>query len=130
MLTYTLLIMSAPYNTHNVESALNFVKFLMKNKKNSIQNIFFYGNGVLNANKMILNEKKEKTLSYQWYKLSKKFSINLNVCSTSAQERGIISKSMNKNFELLYENVHDGFNITGLGCLIKSILNSDRILQF
>ncbi|CAL4323787.1 Sulfurtransferase TusD [Buchnera aphidicola (Pterocallis alni)] len=130
MLLYTILVTSPLCGKENTNSALLFCQNLLKSTTCTINDIFFYGDGVFHANNMIGLECNEFRILNVWCKLSKNFNINLNICSNSAQERGIITNDMAKELGLLHGNLHKYFNITGLGVLVYNILKSDRFMQF
>ncbi|XAJ74208.1 sulfurtransferase complex subunit TusD [Buchnera aphidicola (Shivaphis celti)] len=121
--------MSTICNIQNSKTAFLFSKNLLK-KNHMIKNIFFYSDGVFNGNSLVNTNHDEINLVHQWYKLSTNFKIKLNVCSSSAQERGIISREISQQFGILNGNMHHGFNLSSLGQLMKAILQSDRVLQF
>ncbi|WP_367675764.1 sulfurtransferase complex subunit TusD [Buchnera aphidicola] len=122
--------MGSIYGTENSTSALLFSNSLMKGCKHSIKNIFFYCDGVLNGNKMSFTSIDENNLVNSWYQLSKKFFINLNICSSAACRRGVIDDTMALDLGFLHGNLHFSFRLTGLGTFVQSVLNSDRVLQF
>ncbi|QJC32984.1 sulfurtransferase complex subunit TusD [Enterobacteriaceae endosymbiont of Donacia semicuprea] len=129
---FVILITGAPFNTQNSYSAYLFVNAAIQ-KKNFIQSIFFYCDGVCNANKNIKFDKDEFNLIYSWQKLSKKYHINLYLCVTSAKKRGIIKEDYDKNKLLNYQQnnmINNRFKITTLSTLAKSILTCDRLIQF
>ncbi|QCI26553.1 sulfurtransferase complex subunit TusD [Buchnera aphidicola (Stegophylla sp.)] len=127
---YTIIVMGSIYGTENAISAFLFSSFLLKIRKNNINNIFFYCDGVLNGNKMFYIAKDEHNLIDSWYYLSKEFSINLNICSSAAYRRGVIDDDMALDLGFLHGNLHSAFKLTGLGTLVKSIFSSDRVVQF
>lgn len=122
--------MDVPYGTENSTSAFLFSKTLIQSKKHKINNIFFYSHGVYNANKFLYSSDNKYKLIDNWYKLSLKFSINLNICSNSAYKRGIINNDNALDLGFSEGNLHPVFKLTGLGTLINSILTSDRMIQF
>ncbi|CAL4323972.1 sulfurtransferase complex subunit TusD [Buchnera aphidicola] len=126
--TYTILVTSS-YSKENSKSALFFSQNLVENN-HIIDSIFFYGDGVYNSNNMVYTIFDDFSLIKKWYDFSKDFSVNLNVCSSFAQDRGIISDEISKNMGFKHGNLHFGFRLTGLGHLITSIIKSDRLLQF
>ncbi|QCI27344.1 sulfurtransferase complex subunit TusD [Buchnera aphidicola] len=130
MLIYTILITSSLFHSEGSKSAFLFSNALMKKKNHFINNIFFYSHGALNGTNMMSSKINGINLVHEWYKFSKKFLITLNICSNSAQERGIISDEIAKELGFINGNLHSGFQLVGLGKLIKTMLKSDRLLQF
>lgn len=127
---YTILVMSSVISVQNSKSAYLYSKYLVKNKFCDIHSIFFYNDGVFNSSQSINENFEDLNLALEWYKLSKEFFIDLNICSTDVQNRGIIPKQLNQKSNFSYGNMSDCFKCTGLGSLVTAILTSDRFLQF
>ncbi|QJC32582.1 sulfurtransferase complex subunit TusD [Enterobacteriaceae endosymbiont of Donacia dentata] len=130
---FIILVTGAPFNTQNSYSAYLFVNAVIK-KKNFVQSVFFYRDGVCNANKNVKFNEDEFNLIYSWEKLSRKYHINLYICITSAQKRGLIKDNYDQVKILNYQSddniINNRFKITTLGTLAKSILTCDRLVQF
>ncbi|CAL4324386.1 sulfurtransferase complex subunit TusD [Buchnera aphidicola] len=127
---YTILVMGPPYGTENAISAFLFSKNLIHFKIHSINSVFFYCNGIYNSNKFLYSSIDEENLVYSWCRFSKKFSINLHVCSNAAYVRGVIDDNLALDLGFSDGNLHKSFHLTGLGTLVSSILKSDRLVQF
>ncbi|QJC37024.1 sulfurtransferase complex subunit TusD [Enterobacteriaceae endosymbiont of Donacia vulgaris] len=134
---FVILVTEAPYTNQNSYSAYLFSKAVIQTK-NIIKDIFFYRNGVCNANKNIKFDNDEFNLIDSWKKLSIEHHINLYLCITSAKKRGLILEGKNSfyknnfiNFNKRINNVIDtNFKITTLSTFTKSILTCDRLVQF
>ncbi|QJC31761.1 sulfurtransferase complex subunit TusD [Enterobacteriaceae endosymbiont of Donacia tomentosa] len=129
---FVLLVTGAPYSTQNAYSAYLFANAVIQ-KKHIVKSIFFYRDGVYNANKNIKFDKDEFNLIDSWNKLSIKYSIDLFFCITSAIKRGIIENSDINNFLNYGKNcdiISNQFKITSLSTLTKSLLTCDRLVQF
>ncbi|QJC35803.1 sulfurtransferase complex subunit TusD [Enterobacteriaceae endosymbiont of Donacia sparganii] len=131
---FVILITEAPYNTQNSYSAYLFTKAVIQKKK-IVKNIFFYRDGVCNANKNIKFNKDEFNLLNSWKELSIKYHINLYICITSAKKRGLILKDSsykNNSLDLNQNNyiIDNKFKITTLSTFTKSILTCDYLVQF
>ncbi|WP_343128150.1 sulfurtransferase complex subunit TusD [Buchnera aphidicola (Takecallis taiwana)] len=130
MLVYTILVTHSLFDSQNSKSAFLFSKNIMQTTNNSIHSIFFYSDGVFNGINRMNESVNGINLVDCWCKFSKKFSINLYLCSTAARNRGMVFKSDAKNISVVHDNHHAGFQLVGLGKLAYSILHSDRLLQF
>ncbi|WP_168919349.1 sulfurtransferase complex subunit TusD [Enterobacteriaceae endosymbiont of Donacia thalassina] len=135
-MVFVILITNALYNKQNSYSAYLFTKAVIKKKK-IVQNIFFYRDGVCNANKNIRFDDNEFNLIKSWKKLSIKYHINLYLCITSAKKRGLIFEKKNNSYKdnfINYNNknniISNYFKITTLSTFTKSILTCDRLVQF
>ncbi|QJC28285.1 sulfurtransferase complex subunit TusD [Enterobacteriaceae endosymbiont of Plateumaris braccata] len=129
-MTFSLLIMGSPYSTQNAYSAYFFTNAVIK-EKHYVKDIFFYRNGVYNANKYINLDNYKINLVKCWKYLSNKYHINLYICISSALKRGIIlDKNQISNNQLINNLIESEFQITSLSILAKSVLTCDRFIQF
>ncbi|QYN43334.1 sulfurtransferase complex subunit TusD [Gilliamella sp. ESL0443] len=118
-LSYTLVIMGPAYGTQSAYCAYQFAQTLSSNTNHSINCIFFYADGVYNANHFTDPANDEFDLVKAWQNLAKQNALKLKVCVAAAQRRGIS-----------IENLAEHFELTGLGELSEAVASSDRILQF
>ncbi|CAL4043609.1 Sulfurtransferase TusD [Buchnera aphidicola (Takecallis arundicolens)] len=130
MLLYTILVTRSLFDSQNAKSAFLFSQSIMQTTNNSIKSIFFYSDGVFNGIKIVKNVVNGINLVDCWYNLSKEFSINLYICCTAAQTRGMRFTDFEQQVDVVKENNYFGFQLVGLGKLAYSILHSDRLLQF
>lgn len=128
-MNYTVLVTGAAYGTQNASTAFLFCQSLIK-MYHILNSVFFYFDGVLNANNFNQTVIDEFDLVKGWQKLHKKYNVKLYVCISAALRRGIIEdeESLKKNFKK--GNVASCFQISGLIELANSIKISDRIIQF
>jgi tRNA 2-thiouridine synthesizing protein D len=118
-LNYTLVVMGPAYGTQSAYCAYQFAQTLLSNTHHTINNIFFYADGVYNANCYNDPANDEFDLVKAWQNLAKQYSLKLTVCVAAAQRRGIS-----------VENLAEHFELTGLGELSEAVANADRVLQF
>lgn len=107
------------YGTQSASCAYQFASMLLIDSPHTINTIFFYSDGVYNANRYTDPANDEFDLVRGWQQLAKKYFVKLAVCTAAAQRRGIVSK-----------NVADYFDLVGLGELSESVAMSDRVIQF
>ncbi|CAL4324242.1 Sulfurtransferase TusD [Buchnera aphidicola (Chaitophorus sp. 3695)] len=127
---YTLIVKGPAYGTENSISALFFAKALISKNKHILKNIFFYCDGVLNANKFLSPAKNEFDMRKKWSMFSLKNQVRLNVCFSAALRRGIIGIKETCNQKILEGNLDIFFKISSLENLSRDIKNSDRVIQF
>ena len=84
--------------------------------------IFFYQDGVLNANKNIMIASDEYQALHQWQRLHKTYNLPLHICFTAAEKRGLTDESEMKNID-------ESFIISGLGELVELSSKADQIAQ-
>jgi len=87
-----------------------------------IVGVFFYQDGVLNANKNIQIPSDEFQILHAWQQLKQQHNIALHLCITAAEKRGLVCEG-----EQL--TVDDAFCISGLGELVELTNSADRVIQ-
>lgn len=88
-MNYTILVTGAAYGTQNASTAFLFCQSLVKTK-HTLYSVFFYCDGVLNANNMTQPASDEFNLIEAWQKLNRQHQVKLYVCNSAALRRGII----------------------------------------
>jgi len=81
--------------------------------------VFFYYDGVNNANKLSEPQSDDRNLVKMWGELANEHNLDLVVCVAAALRRGIKD-----------EILADGFRISGLGQLIELGMAADRMVVF
>lgn len=117
-LRYTILILGSAYGTQNARLGLQFCEALIQ-KNQKINALFFYMDGVQNANVHLDPANDELDIATAWQQFSQTHQIPLQLCYSAARRRGITAT-----------NCHSFFELSGLGSLSESLLSSDRVLQF
>ncbi|PLK59123.1 sulfurtransferase complex subunit TusD [Candidatus Palibaumannia cicadellinicola] len=128
-LCYCLLITGPAYGNQRSSSALQFAKAVF-HSGHYIQTVFFYQNGVYNANSFTISASDELNLVESWLSLAQTYNVSLHLCVTSALRRGIINMTQSLQFNKLGNNLELGFQLSGLGFLGETLLQCDRLIQF
>jgi tRNA 2-thiouridine synthesizing protein D len=81
--------------------------------------VFFYHDGVNNATKLTEPPQDDRNVVARWTKLAEEHGVDLVVCVAAALRRGIVE-----------QNLAAGFRISGLGQLVESAIQSDRLVVF
>ena len=126
-MNYTVLVTGAAYSTQNARTAFLFCKSVIK-MHHILNSVFFYFDGVLNANVISKLPTDEFNLIKGWQKLSQKNHVKLYVCVSAALRRGIVKENTISEFKK--GNLAPYFQLSGLLELGNSIYISDRIIQF
>ncbi|WP_392566333.1 sulfurtransferase complex subunit TusD [Utexia brackfieldae] len=121
-LNYTIIIMGPIYGTQQAYLAYQFAEALLKTSHH-LKHIFFYAEGVYNANQYSAPANDEFNLREAWGTLASQYDISLDVCVSAGLRRGIIRED-----EL--NTIDSHFNASGLTSLAEAIANSDRVIQF
>ncbi|ABF14361.1 sulfurtransferase complex subunit TusD [Candidatus Palibaumannia cicadellinicola] len=123
------MITGPAYGNQRASSALQFAQALL-NYGHYIKTIFFYQDGVYNANKFITPASDEKNLLLAWEKLAIQHKVSLHICITAALRRGIIDDQQARELNLSGFNLHSTFKISSLSYFGQAVLHCDRLIQF
>ncbi|CUR53518.1 Sulfurtransferase TusD [Serratia symbiotica] len=129
ILNYCLFVTGPPYGTQNSSTAYQFANALLL-RNHILSSIFFYHEGVLNANTLTSPASDEFNLVKSWEELSQKYNIILNVCISAALRRGIINLKQLQKQNFLLTNFKNSFNFVGLSALAEALITCDRVIQF
>jgi len=113
-----ILINEGPFTHQASDSAYRFAVAALA-KGHEIYRVFFYKDGVNNANKLSEPQTDDRNLVSLWSELSLENDIDLVVCVAAALRRGIKE-----------DIVKDGFRISGLGQLVEAGIQADRLVVF
>lgn len=129
MLRYCLLVTGPAYGTQQASSAYQFAQALFT-QGHQLQSVFFYREGVLNANQLTAPASDEFDLVRAWQQLAQAHQVTLNVCVAAALRRGVTDTQQAGQLKLASANLQPGFLLSGLGALSESVLTCDRVVQF
>jgi tRNA 2-thiouridine synthesizing protein D len=115
---FGILVNEGPFTHQASDSAYRFVEAALE-KGHEIYRVFFYHDGVNNANKLSEPPTDDRNLVKLWSELGKAHEIDLVVCVAAALRRG-----------LKEDILAEGFRISGLGQLIEAGIIADRLVVF
>lgn len=92
--------------------------------------IFFYQEGIYHAFAFTTPPDDECQLTRNWEALALKFNVDLVVCISAAQRRGLLCADEAKRQGKVDQDLAKGFRISGLGQLIEASLLADRFIVF
>ena len=113
-----LMVSEGPYTHQASDSAWNFASAAIA-KGHEVMRVFFYHDGVYNATKLTEPPQDDRHVVNRWSALKEQHGVDLVVCVAAALRRGIKD-----------ENLAAGFRISGLGQLVESGIQSDRLVVF
>lgn len=113
-----ILINEGPYTHQASDSAYLFARAAIE-KGHKISRVFFYHDGVNNSTRLTEPPQDDRHIVNRWAKLGQEHGIDLVVCVAAALRRGIKD-----------ENLAPGFRISGLGQLIETGIQSERLVTF
>lgn len=123
---YVLAIKSPVYGAQGAYLAYQVAEVLLAAEHNITQ-IFFFQDGISNANALINPASDEINLLEKWLNLAKLHHLPLHLCISAAQRRGVVDHQTSKSQQ---SNLAEGFILAGLGEFSQAILKADRLLTF
>ena len=126
---FALQINSSPYQSNVSYSAYLFIKALLT-QGHEIFRVFFYHDGIYHAFAHNTPPDDELHFTRLWSALAKQHNIDLVVCISAAQRRGLLYADEAARQGKQDIDVADGFRISGLGQLIEATLEADRFIVF
>lgn len=115
---FSVLVNEGPFTHQASDSAYHFVKAAL-DKGHEVMRVFFYNDGVNNANKLSEPQSDDRNIVKLWSELGREHDLDLVVCVAAALRRGLKD-----------EVLAEGFRISGLGQLIEAGMESDRLVVF
>lgn len=126
---YFIQINSAPYQSNSAETAYQFIKSAI-DMGHEIIRVFFYQEGIYHAFRYMTPPDDERQIVTRWSALANEYAIDLAVCISVAQRRGLLETNEAKWQGKIDNDVADGFRITGLGLWVEAMLEADRFIEF
>ena len=126
---YTLLVTGPAYGTQQATSAFLFARALLT-AGHQLDSVFFYREGVLNANQLTAPASDEFDLVRAWQTLHQEQGVALNICVAAALRRGVSDQQEAARLQLAGSNLQPGFTLSGLGALAEAALSCERMVQF
>lgn len=110
-------------------SALRFCRAALS-QGHSIERVFFYSDGVYNANELLSPPSDEANTQQQWIELHNEHGIELCVCIAAAVRRGMLNQEEASRYDKPSANVSEPFIVSGLGQLVEGAVTADRTMTF
>jgi tRNA 2-thiouridine synthesizing protein D len=96
----------------------------------NITQVFFYQGGVSQATLLAEPLADEFDAPREWASCKEQFSIDLVVCVSAAERRGIIGQQQMQDLAKPSFNLHPAFSVAGLGALHDASIAADRTVTF
>jgi len=129
MATYSILITSPPYKGQNAQRAIAFARTAIA-EGHTVNNVFFYGDGVHHANDYMVEVGGEFYPLEAWKALHNEFGVTLLLCITAAIKHGVLSKQEADINARKGANLATGFDQAGLGEFFAALHHCDKVVQF
>jgi len=126
---YAIQVNASPNNSNSGYCAYQFIKAAL-DKEHEVFRVFFYQEGIYHAFKHSTPPEDELQMTKKWMELAKQKGIDLVVCISAAQRRGLLSDDEAQRQGKNDQDLAEGFRISGLGQLLEATLLSDRFIEF
>lgn len=126
---YAIQINASPNDSNSGYCAYQFVEAALK-RGHEIFRVFFYQEGIYHAFKYSTLPDDELHMTNKWTELAKGQGIDLVVCISAAQRRGLLFDDEANRQGKLDQDLAEGFRISGLGQLLEATLLADRFIEF
>lgn len=126
---FSIVVHGGPYSSEASLSALHYAKAVLQSG-HEIYRVFFYHDGVYNANALVAAPQDEIDVVQAWSEFATSNQVELIACIASCLRRGILDETEAGRYEKSGANVANGFTISGLGQLIDACLESDKVMTF
>jgi tRNA 2-thiouridine synthesizing protein D len=128
-MNYVVQINAGPQASNAGLIAYRFIQAALEHNHSVLQ-VFFYQEGIRHALRYALPPDDEYNMPVLWSQLAREHGIDLVVCISAAQRRGLLCLDEARRQGLEAEFAADGFRIAGLGQWLDATLSADRCLVF
>jgi len=126
---FALMVTGPAYGTQQASTAWQFAQALLA-AGHELVSVFFYREGVYNANQLTAPASDEFDLVRAWQALHLEHQVELHICVAAALRRGITDEGEAQRAGLVGANLQPGFSLSGLGALAEAALTCERVVQF
>jgi tRNA 2-thiouridine synthesizing protein D len=123
------MVSEGPYQHQAADSAYQFARAAIA-AGHSVDRIFFYHDGVNNGTRLTTPPQDDRNVVARWSALAAEHNVDLVLCVAAAQRRGLVDEGEAKRNGKDADNIAPGFRISGLGQLIESAIECDRLITF
>ncbi|MDQ7091637.1 MAG: sulfurtransferase complex subunit TusD [Methylococcales bacterium] len=128
-MNYAIQINSSPYASNAGYHAYQFIKTALL-MKHEVFRVFFYQEGIYHALHHASPPDDERHLTVLWSELAAEYSVDLVVCISAAQRRGLLHQDEAVKQQKQGDDLAAGFRISGLGQLVEATLKAERFIVF
>ena len=126
---FAIQINASPNHSNVGQTAYQFIYTALR-LGHEIVRVFFYHDGILHAFRHATQPDDELQLIQRWSDLAKHNQIDLVVCISAAQRRGLLCLDEAQRQGKQEDDLAEGFRISGLGQWVEATLIADRLITF
>jgi tRNA 2-thiouridine synthesizing protein D len=129
LMRFAIQINSSPYHSQAGDCAYRFITAALA-AGHEVFRVFFYGDGIYHALRYAAPPADETPITARWSALAKKYNLDLVVCVSAAQRRGLLTAEEARRQGKQDDDLAAGFRISGLGQWVEATLLADRFIVF
>lgn len=126
---FAVVVNEGPYTHQASDTAYHFVRAVLAGG-HEVYRVFFYHDGVNNATRLSTPPRDERQVVARWSALAREYDVDLVVCVSAAQRRGIVDEGEQVRNDVDGNNIAEGFRISGLGQLVEAGIRCERLVVF
>lgn len=126
---FAIQVNASPNQSNTGYSAYQFIKAALA-QGHDVFRVFFYHEGVYHAFKHNTPPDDEIQLTRCWSELAQQHQVDLVVCISAAQRRGLLHDDEAQRRGKQDDDLAAGFRIGGLGQWVEALLEADRVIVF
>ena len=119
----------SPYGNYAGLEAYHFIQAALQ-AQHQIIRVFFYQEGIYHAFRYATPPDDEFAMTDYWSSLAEQHQLDLVVCISAAQRRGLLCQDEAKRQGKHDDDLAPGFRIAGLGLWLEATLQADRCIVF
>ncbi len=126
---FAVLVSAGPYTHQASDSAYHFTRAALE-RGHQVYRVFFYHDGIHNGTRLSVPPQDERDITRLWRELAEQYGLDLVVCVSAAQRRGLLDASEAQRHGRDADNLAPLFRISGLGQLVEAGIVADRLVVF
>jgi len=126
---FAIQINSAPWRSEACDTAYQFIRAAL-GLGHEIVRVFFYYEAAYHGLRWMSPPEDEVPASRRWSDLASRHGIDLVICISAAQRRGLLDPVEAGRVGKQDDDLAEGFRIGGLGLWVEACLKADRFLAF
>lgn len=119
----------SPAHAPSSRRALRFAEAVLAGG-HEIARLFFYQDGVHNVSSNVVVPQDEQDIAGQWRTFVENNRLDAVVCIAAALRRGVLDKAEASRYQRPAVNLHQPWELSGLGQLHEAAQNADRLVCF
>lgn len=126
---FAIQVNASPNHSYTSYNAYRFCQAALA-QNHEILRVFFYHDGIYQAFKHNSPPDDEVQLTACWGELASRYAVDLVVCISAAQRRGLLYPDEAARRNKQDNDLAAGFRIGGLGQWLEALIQADRTLVF